>query len=99
MTDKEIFYALRTVQKMCKNIRDCDNCIFHTEEVCGLTKVPKYWEIDECKEPLDTATEITKAEIPTDILSSWHEGYDTGYKVGKNETLLKMRDYINEMRE
>lgn len=38
-------------------------------------------------------------DIQSDNLSIWHDGYNTGYKVGKNDTFLKVRDYINEMKE
>ena len=102
MTNEELFFALREAQKICNDRKDCKDCVFdrykdldvEEEGSCILYDKPCDWYLGKSKSDIDVQINMTP-----DNLSSWHDGYDTGYKVGKNDTLLKIRDYINEMRE
>ena len=101
MTNEELFFALKEAQKICNDRKECKGCVFDKyknlnveDSMCILYDKPYDWELGKSKS--DTDIQI---DMSTDNLSAWHDGYDTGYKVGKNDTLLKVRDYINEMRE
>lgn len=99
MTNEELFKVLKEVQSKCSsaNDNDCNNCPFRENEgiECVLND-PSQWNLDYCA---IASSSDSKTNMLVDDLSAWHDGYDTGYKVGKNDTLLKIRDYVNEMRE
>ena len=103
MTNAILFQALKQVKSLCSNIKDCEICPFcdNSSGDCTIDYAPENWNLDNCAINSYIKTETPSLEPPasSDNLSVWHDGYDTGYKVGKNDTLLKVRDYINEMRE
>lgn len=98
MTNEELFQALNQTRTLCLNSKKCSQCLFNKGDdddgYCMLSDTPDNWNFEEYS--LNNLYDISNQN--SDNLFVWHDGYDTGYKVGKNDALLKVRDYINEMR-